>query len=186
MTGNVGCADHRPEPRSDCIHCVRAQRDFLYEEVAAVAKCLETPESRLFENHVDPFLHKMRSRGVKNVSDPALRYHLALLVKSLIGAAPTQAPPALERPERARRVVEWASGIDRSGWNNSDLVIVRDGEAYYVVKNRLGTGDREVPITKTRRDELVAQHEAHYARRGAALRLMELDVPEDVADPIPL
>lgn len=68
----------------DCIGCVRATRDFLQEEVESLSKMVETPTSKLFDEHVDPFIAKMSSRGVTLVSDPAVRYHLALLVKKLM------------------------------------------------------------------------------------------------------
>lgn len=83
MTGNVACHNHTlGGPVSDCIHCVRAQRDFLMNEVGELIKCLETPASK----HRDialAFIRKMKDRGVTELDCPATEYHLALLVKEL-------------------------------------------------------------------------------------------------------
>ena len=80
----VGCpkVDEPGHDSMSCLPCLQVQLDFCQDEVKHLLKCLETPATKL-KDEADAFIAKMRDRGITRIDDPAVSYHLALLIRTI-------------------------------------------------------------------------------------------------------
>lgn len=83
--GAVACVVHGNTPKEErekCIVCMRAERDFLMEEVTSLAAMIETPATKHYAE-ARALVQKLTDRGVTKLNDPAVAYHLCLLISSI-------------------------------------------------------------------------------------------------------